>query len=87
VKTVRGEHRKAILPKWGGRHGSIIKGSVTKVEGVWKIVYSSLLGYSTTQRAPVMYHNWRVAILDYIEHDRHVREKQSLEQWRTRSQL
>lgn len=78
-----GTHRKAILPKWGGRHGAVVKGSVTKVEGVWKIVYSHLLGYETTTRSPVLYHNWRVAMLDYIEHDRAVRERKKLEDFRS----
>lgn len=77
--------RRPVKPKWGGRHGSRVKGSVTwsPEEGAWQILFSFLLGYESTTRATERYINWRVAMVEYIEHDRAVRERKKLEDFRS----
>lgn len=75
-------HRSAVRPKWGGRHGSVVKGSVKWNGSSWDVTYSFLLGYETTLRASEPFDRWFLAISQYREHDRTVRERKRLEDFR-----
>lgn len=72
-------HRKARRPRWHGYYGSRAKGSVrwSAKDGGYRVTYSWLLGYTTTQRASDVWDRWCVAMNQYREHDRHVRETQT----------
>lgn len=75
--------RKARLPKWSGQHGSVVKGSVRFDFALgWVVVYSYLLGYETTAKASETFGRWSLAIGQYREHDRMVRERKRLEDFR-----
>lgn len=78
------ERRKVVRPKWGGRHGSRAKGSVRWSErhGGYRVHFSFLLGFESTTREAETYARWNLAIGQYREHDRAVREKQRLENFR-----
>lgn len=77
------EHRKARLPKWSGRHGGIVKGSVRWNAEGYRVVYSYLLGYESTAKASEVFDRWSLAIGQYREHDRAVRERKKLEDFRS----
>lgn len=76
--------RRARRPKWGGRHGSVVKGSVkwSQRKGGYEVVYSFLLGYETTLHASDVWDRWSTAMNQYREHDRRVWEKQKVERFR-----
>lgn len=80
-------HRKARLPKWGGKHGSRVKGSVTwsadESGSAWVVVYSFLLGYESTTHVSERFDRWSLAIGQYREHDRMVQERKKLEDFRS----
>lgn len=75
-------HRRATLPKWGGKHGSLVRGSVRWNGQGYEVIYSYLLGYSTTAKNTETFSWWFLAIGAYREHDRTVRERRELEQFR-----
>ena len=74
----RQRHRSARLPRWGGRHGDRVKGSVRWDGTAYLVTYSHLLGYQTTMHARERFDRWSVAMNQYREHDRNVREFQKL---------
>lgn len=73
---------KVRRPRWGGRHGSVVRGTVKWNGDGYRVVYSFLLGYETTLRASETYALWFMAMNAYREHDRTVRERQKLEDFR-----
>lgn len=87
IPTVYNLHRKAVRPKWRGRHGSVVKGSVKWTLDGYQVVYSFLLGYETTLRETETYALWFMAMNAYREHDRTVRERQRLEDFRSGERL
>lgn len=80
-------HRKARLPRWGGRHGDRARGSVSfaadESGSAWVVTFSFLIGYEATMRVSERYQTWGLAMSEYREHDRTVRERQALEKFRS----
>lgn len=76
-------HRRATLPKWGGKQGALVRGSVRWNGEGYEVIYSYLLGFSTTAKATEVYSRWATAMGEYREHDRTVRERRQLEHFRT----
>lgn len=76
--------RKAVRPKWGGHHGAHVKGSIRWEErlGGYFVTYSFLLGFESTTKKGETFKRWNLAMGQYREHDRAVREKQRLENFR-----
>lgn len=83
VNARRIGHRKARSPKWGGKHGSRVKGSVRWDGGGYRVVYSFLLGYESTTKTSEFFDRWSLAIGQYREHDRMVQERKKLEDFRS----
>lgn len=76
------DRRKARLPKWSGRLGQRVKGSVRFGEGGYLVTYSYLIGFESTAKASETFSRWSLAIGEYREHDRTVQEKRRLEKYR-----
>lgn len=77
------QRRKPRLPKWGGKHGSRVKGSVRWDGEGYRVVYPFLIGYESTAKASEVFDRWSLAIGQYREHDRAVRERKKLEDFRS----